>query len=257
MENVQPSSPLVRVQLAMIAAHSDNYAIGFKGEIPWSVPEDMKHFREITLYNPLIVGRKTYESLPAMGLAKRAMVVVTSEPYKLVHDDTKEFKPDSICSTIPMAIEDVSGTVQYLLDQIWAAKGKESDFDAGQRFELGKLQNYLGRHFQNTPEAENTIQRIYNYLVELDRLSQPVPVTVFLAGGQRLYEYGAEHATVAYITRIKGTFDGDAFFPMLGQRWDTVQGGLTQKSEGASGLEYTFQTWYANKEETSNGSETA
>ena len=51
-------------EITMIAALSENNVIGNDGGIPWNIPEDMKHFRELTTGNTVIMGRKTYESLP-------------------------------------------------------------------------------------------------------------------------------------------------------------------------------------------------
>lgn len=50
--------------ITLIAAISDNDVIGFKGKIPWKIPEDMRRFNALTLNHPVIMGRKTYESLP-------------------------------------------------------------------------------------------------------------------------------------------------------------------------------------------------
>lgn len=51
--------------LAMIWAQSVNGVIGIDGEMPWFVPEDFTHFKSKTLGAPVIMGRATWESLPA------------------------------------------------------------------------------------------------------------------------------------------------------------------------------------------------
>lgn len=48
----------------LIYACSDNGVIGNKGKIPWHIPEDFKHFRETTMTHPVLMGRKTWGSLP-------------------------------------------------------------------------------------------------------------------------------------------------------------------------------------------------
>jgi dihydrofolate reductase len=62
--------------LALVAAMSLNRVIGLHGQLPWHEPEDLKHFREVTLGHAVVMGRKTYE---AMGkpLPKRRNIVVT------------------------------------------------------------------------------------------------------------------------------------------------------------------------------------
>ncbi len=51
--------------LSLIAAVARNRAIGMKNQLLWHLPEDMRHFRETTRGKTVIMGRKTWESLPA------------------------------------------------------------------------------------------------------------------------------------------------------------------------------------------------
>lgn len=67
------------VTVSIIAAISRNRVIGRGGAIPWSIPADMKRFRELTLGHTVIMGRKTFESIGA-PLAGRKNIVVTSQP---------------------------------------------------------------------------------------------------------------------------------------------------------------------------------
>jgi dihydrofolate reductase len=48
----------------MIYARSRNGVIGKKGQLPWHLPEDLAHFKRITLGQPVVMGRVTWESLP-------------------------------------------------------------------------------------------------------------------------------------------------------------------------------------------------
>lgn len=52
------------MDLALIAAVSINNVIGINGQMPWRIPEDLTRFKELTLGHPVIMGRKTYESIP-------------------------------------------------------------------------------------------------------------------------------------------------------------------------------------------------
>ena len=47
-----------------IVAISENYVIGKNGDLPWRISEDLKWFKKITLGHTLLMGRKTWESLP-------------------------------------------------------------------------------------------------------------------------------------------------------------------------------------------------
>lgn len=62
--------------VTIIAAMAKNRVIGNRGEIPWCIPEDLKRFRELTLGHPVIMGRKTYQSIKE-PLDKRTGYVIT------------------------------------------------------------------------------------------------------------------------------------------------------------------------------------
>ena len=66
-------------RLALIAVVARNGAIGLNDELPWRLPEDQQHFRRVTLGCPVIMGRKTWDSLPARfkPLPGRRNIVVT------------------------------------------------------------------------------------------------------------------------------------------------------------------------------------
>jgi dihydrofolate reductase len=65
--------------IALVVARAANGVIGAHGGIPWRIPEDMRHFRDVTLGKPCIMGRKTWESLPKKPLPGRLNIVVTSD----------------------------------------------------------------------------------------------------------------------------------------------------------------------------------
>ncbi|HTV34691.1 MAG TPA: dihydrofolate reductase [Methylocella sp.] len=66
----------LRVPLAIVAAIGENGVIGDGRGMPWHLPSDLKHFRAITLGKPLLVGRKTFESIGRV-LPGRETIVVT------------------------------------------------------------------------------------------------------------------------------------------------------------------------------------
>jgi dihydrofolate reductase len=63
-------------RVVMVAAVADNGVIGLDGDIPWSIPEDLRHFRETTRGNTVLMGRRTFESI-GHPLPYRTNVVVT------------------------------------------------------------------------------------------------------------------------------------------------------------------------------------
>ena len=63
--------------ISIIAAIAEDGAIGANNDLLWRLPNDMKRFRELTTGHTIIMGRKTFESLPKGALPNRANVVIT------------------------------------------------------------------------------------------------------------------------------------------------------------------------------------
>ena len=66
-------------RVVLVAAVADNGVIGAGGDIPWSISEDLKHFRATTRDNTVVLGRRTYESI-GHPLPYRTNIVVTRDP---------------------------------------------------------------------------------------------------------------------------------------------------------------------------------
>jgi dihydrofolate reductase len=68
--------------ISIIVAHSSNRVIGQDGDLPWHLPADLKRFRELTTGSTVIMGRKTFESLPPeyRPLPNRRNIVLSSDP---------------------------------------------------------------------------------------------------------------------------------------------------------------------------------
>jgi dihydrofolate reductase len=73
------------MQISMIAAMANNRVIGAKNAMPWHLPADLKHFKKITLGKPIIMGRKTYESI-GFALPGRLNIVITSDVNYCLED---------------------------------------------------------------------------------------------------------------------------------------------------------------------------
>src|SRR3954451_11653231 len=65
-------------KIYLVAAVASNGVIGVNGQLPWRLPEDLKHFKRLTLGHPVIMGRRTWESLPG-ALPGRDNIVVTRQ----------------------------------------------------------------------------------------------------------------------------------------------------------------------------------
>ncbi|NMP31799.1 type 3 dihydrofolate reductase [Thalassotalea sp. M1531] len=65
--------------LSMIVAHADNRVIGKDNDMPWHLPADLAYFKKTTLGKPVVMGRKTYESI-GRPLPGRQNIVITRNP---------------------------------------------------------------------------------------------------------------------------------------------------------------------------------
>jgi len=66
--------------ISIIVAVASNGAIGKNNDLLWHIPEDFKWFKKHTLGNPVIMGKKTWESLPRKPLPGRTNIVISDDP---------------------------------------------------------------------------------------------------------------------------------------------------------------------------------
>jgi dihydrofolate reductase len=67
------------MKIVLVAAVGENNVIGKDGQLPWKIRSDLRHFRALTLDKPVIMGRKTFESI-GKALDRRTNIVVTRDP---------------------------------------------------------------------------------------------------------------------------------------------------------------------------------
>ncbi len=65
--------------ITLVVARADNGVIGRDGKLPWRLPADLQRFKALTMGRPMIMGRKTFESLPGL-LPGRRHIVLTRDP---------------------------------------------------------------------------------------------------------------------------------------------------------------------------------
>lgn len=65
------------MQISLIAAMSENGVIGNQNKLPWHLPEELKYFRDMTRGKPVIMGRKTFESINSKPLPNRLNIILT------------------------------------------------------------------------------------------------------------------------------------------------------------------------------------
>ena len=94
-------------EIVLVVAIADNGVIGKDGGIPWHISEDMKRFKALTLGHTVVMGRKTWDSLPRKPLPGRINVVVTRQ---------KDWQAEGavVAHSLDQAMAGPSGTVMVI-----------------------------------------------------------------------------------------------------------------------------------------------
>lgn len=92
---------LVRItmKIAMIAAMAKNRIIGADNDMPWHLPADLKHFKQVTMGKPVVMGRKTYESI-GHALPGRENIVITANNKVTLPDAHVVASPEAALAKI-------------------------------------------------------------------------------------------------------------------------------------------------------------
>jgi dihydrofolate reductase len=155
----------------LIACINDNWAIGYKNQLLYNIPQDMQYFKSKTLNTTVVMGKNTYNSLRIKPLPNRINIVLSSS----------------------------------MADQ----KGIIVCHNVGEVFA---------------------------------KLTQTDPHNVYIIGGESVYSAFLGNCNRAYITKVRGTCQADAYFPNLDSlpNWHLVE---TSQTFTHLGLEYTFNTY--------------
>ena len=95
-------------RISIIAAIGKNNELGREGQLLWSIPEDLKRFKQLTLGHPVIMGRKTFESIVAVlgrPLPGRPHIVITRSTMPLtIHDPRFDHGQVQVVSSLEKAL---------------------------------------------------------------------------------------------------------------------------------------------------------
>lgn len=129
------------IEMHMIVAYSfPNCGIGNEGMIPWHIPDDLRRFKEITMrgtsssanvihINVVVMGRKTWDSLPKKPLPNRMNLVITRNPELLTQSDIAKMtvycKFEDLILTLKHYNTFIIDNVQYWLNKVYIIGGGE------------------------------------------------------------------------------------------------------------------------------------
>ena len=75
------------MKIALVAAMANHNVIGLHNQMPWHMPADLAHFKEVTLGKPVIMGRKTYDSIGRLLPGRRNIIISRQQaPHGLAAD---------------------------------------------------------------------------------------------------------------------------------------------------------------------------
>ena len=83
--------------ISIIVAVSDDWGIGRNNDLLWNIPEDLRRFKRLTTGKTIIMGKKTWESLPKKPLPNRKNVVITDIPDEQIEGAVMAYSiPDAV-----------------------------------------------------------------------------------------------------------------------------------------------------------------
>jgi dihydrofolate reductase len=68
------------MKISLVAAMANHNVIGFNNQMPWHMPADLAHFKQVTLGKPVIMGRKTYDSIGRLLPGRRNIIISRQTP---------------------------------------------------------------------------------------------------------------------------------------------------------------------------------
>ena len=89
-------------KITLIAAMARNRVIGFEGDMPWHLPGELRHFKEATMGKPIVMGRKTWESIGRVLPGRQNIVVTRNPDYSAAGCD--------VVTSLDAAVDVASGT---------------------------------------------------------------------------------------------------------------------------------------------------
>ncbi|MEE2699094.1 MAG: dihydrofolate reductase [Pseudomonadota bacterium] len=150
------------MRISLIVAMAKNRTIGINGGLPWNISEDLRLFKTVTMGHPIIMGRKTFESIGG-ALVGRTNIVVTRNKKFLANDIEKAYDFDEALKQA-IAFEELWGQ-DNLVQEIFVIGGAEIYTQA-----LGRVDRIYLTEIQAEPIGDAHFPKInWSEWMEIDR----------------------------------------------------------------------------------------
>lgn len=162
------------MEIAIIAARADNGTIGVGAKIPWYLPDDVNRFKHITKYHYVVVGRKTYDTMPCIfDEANCIFIVLTrNENYaarpgdKVAHSVDEAIEMAEIAERMFLFVAGGKSVYEAFMERATIILLTEVHMNVAGDVRMPKIA------FEEWNEIHRTYRKEYSF-VELNRIRRP------------------------------------------------------------------------------------
>lgn len=104
-----------RPEIVLLLARADNGVIGNEGDIPWKISGDLKRFKAMTMGTPMLMGRKTFDSLPGLLPGRRHIVLTRDKAWRAQGAEVVHTVEDAIAAARAPVLSVIGGAEVYRL----------------------------------------------------------------------------------------------------------------------------------------------
>jgi len=224
-----------RPRLSLIAALARGRVIGAANRLPWHLPEDLCRFRELTWGHCVLMGRKTWESLPEKfrPLPGRRNFVLSRQPGYIAPGA-------ELFSSIPDALEKIAQVSKFYtpspgLRPPSPTSGRGDDIAVCKTSPLPLVGEGSGERATSPASGSDK---------QCTHLNCPKTQEVFVIGGEQIYRAALPFAQRLLLTEINLDVAGDAWFPAFSENeWQEIQ---REQRVSESGIAFAFVTYARN-----------
>lgn len=102
-------------EIVLVVARADNGIIGKDGRLPWHLPADLRHFKSVTMGAPMIMGRRTFQSLPGLLPGRRHIVLTRDTGWSAAGAEVAHTPDEALALAGPGDVAVIGGAEVFAL----------------------------------------------------------------------------------------------------------------------------------------------